>query len=305
MIKLNIPGKNMKLDFAVIGSQKCATTWIYDCLKDHPQINVRDSKNEDAYYGGSMYERNGGDIWYFSQFKKDEPKKINGCVSVEYIEDEKAAYKLHSHNPSIKLIASLRNPADRAVSAYQWYVRKLHLPNLPLEQGMQEVIDHYYNKTSNQYSPFYKDVIERGFYDRRLKKILQIIPEKQLKISLFDEVKENPLNAFRSLLLFLDVQSDFIPPNVNTIPKKNMGIDPLIKLQRVFPTSKVVARIVDLSNQMLFKKTMLKDASVNLDKEIMAKLNYIYMPSVEQLYKLFEERNISASKAIKNSWLKN
>src|ERR1700759_3290419 len=93
-----------KLDFVVIGSQKCASTWIYDCLKNHPQLNLRNSKNEDAYYGGSMYRQKGGDNWYFSQFRKNAKPK--GCVSVEYIEDAAAPSLLHALNSNIKIIVS-------------------------------------------------------------------------------------------------------------------------------------------------------------------------------------------------------
>ena len=63
--------EQQKLDFAVIGSQKCASTWIYDCLKDHPKLNLRNSKNEDWYYGGTVYNQK-GNYWYFSVFSKKE-----------------------------------------------------------------------------------------------------------------------------------------------------------------------------------------------------------------------------------------
>lgn len=296
--------KKAKLDFIVIGAQKCATTWIYDCLKDHPQLNLRDSKNEDAYYGGSLYKKNFGDEWYFAQFKSNDTKKLNGCVSVEYIEDKSIPAVLHNHNPKINLIASLRNPTDRAVSAYQWYIRKAFIPNLPLQEGMQQVIRHYRNEIVDTYSPAYKNIIERGFYFERLKAFLEIFPAKQLKISLFDEVKDNPLGAIRSLLSFLNVEDSFIPPNINTIPKKNTGFKPLIKLQRVFPTSRIVGKMVDVSNQFLFKTTTAKIPSERLDQTIMENLKSIYKPSLEQLKCLLESVEPSASKTIAKKWLK-
>lgn len=297
--------KKIKLDFVVIGAQKCATTWIYDCLKDHPQLNLRDSKNEDAYYGGAMYKEKGGDDWYFSQFKNAGNNKLKGCVSVEYIEDKSIPAILHDHNPGLKLIASLRNPADRAVSAYQWYIRKAFIPNLPLQEGMQQVIKHFRNEIVDAYSPMYKNIIERGFYYDRLKLFLETFPANQLKVSLFDEVKNNPKDAFRSLLDFLNVENSFIPPNINTIPKKNTGFGPLIKLQRVFPTSRVVGKMVDVSNQLLFKTTNAKVPSVKVDQNVMEDLKSIYKPSLEQLRSLLESIEPSASNTIAKNWLKN
>lgn len=295
--------KKMKLDFVVIGSQKCATTWIYDCLKDHPQLNLRDSKNEDAYYGGPLYQERGGDEWYFSQFKNGDSNKLKGCVSVEYIEDKSIPEVLYKLNPAIKLIASFRNPSDRAVSAYQWYVRKAFIPNLPLEEGMRQVIKHYKNEISDSYSPMYRNIIERGFYYDRLKRFLQIFPAKQLKISLFDDVKENPLNAFQSLLSFLEVDNSFIAPNINTVPKKNTGFSPLIKLQRIFPTSRIVGKMVDVSNQVLFKTTKQKAVSESLDKSIIENLRAIYRPSLEELHKQIVGIEPMAARTIEKKWL--
>lgn len=294
---------NNSLDFAVIGAQKCATTWIYDCLKDHPQLSLRDSKNEDAYYGGQMYKEHGGDEWYFAQFKNISPQKLNGCVSVEYIEDLSSPEKLYNHNHKMKLIASLRNPGDRAVSAYQWYVRKAYIPNLPLNEGMQEVLKHYKNEKVNEYSPMYKNIVKRGFYYERLKSFLDTFPGSQLKISLFDDVKENPLHAFQSLLSFLNVQTSFIPPNINKIPKKNTGFAPLVSLQRVFPTSKVVGKMVDVSNQLLYKIRGSKAPSEKVDKVLAEELKLIYEPSIKELYGLLTEIDPVTAKTVEKKWL--
>lgn len=294
--------KKLKLDFAVIGSQKCATTWIYDCLKDHPQLNLRSTKDEAAYYGGLAYHERGGEEWYFSQFNNDEGK-LKGCVSVDYIEDKASPEILYKLNPSIKLIASFRNPSDRAISAYQWYVRKALIPNLSLEEGMRQVMRHYKNEISDSYSPMYKNIIERGFYYSRLEGFLQVFPATQLKVSLFDEVKDNPLNAFQSLLSFLEVDNSFIPPNINTIPKKNIGFGPLIKLQRIFPTSMIVGKMVDVGNQVLYKTTKQKAVSEELDKDMIENLKAIYKPSLEELYKLLVKIEPTAAKMIQKKWL--
>ena len=34
-----------KVDFIGIGVQKAATTWLFSCLKEHPQIRVAVDKN--------------------------------------------------------------------------------------------------------------------------------------------------------------------------------------------------------------------------------------------------------------------
>ena len=41
--------KNYGIDFFIIGGQKCATTWLYHCLNDHPEIEVGGGKVEKYY----------------------------------------------------------------------------------------------------------------------------------------------------------------------------------------------------------------------------------------------------------------
>lgn len=293
-----------QLDFAVLGVQKSATTWIYDCLKDHPQLNMRNSKNEDSYYGGKLYLANGGDSWYFNQFKQKANGGLKGCISVEYIEDKNSAETLFRHNPEIRLIVSLRNPTDRAISAYQWYVRKALIPDLPIEQGIKEAIKKYKYDAANSTTSKYGNIIERGFYAKKLQPFMNKFSKEQINIILFESVKTNSLQIIQSIMSFLKVDSGFIPPNINTIPKKNIGFVPLIKLQRQFPKFKAVNKIVDVSNQLLFKKNPERNYSVKVDQEIIYELNKLYKPSLDALETILEKINPSLKNTMREYWSK-
>ena len=293
-----------KLDFVVIGVQKCATTWIYDCLKDHPQLNLRDSKNEDYYYGGPYFLKNGMDDWYFSQFKKNKDQLLKGCVSVDYIEDKAIQNILFNHNSKIKLIASLRNPADRVVSAYQWYVRKGFIPNLPVNEGLISLFRHYKGEVNNEYSPMYLNIIQRGFYAEKLKPFFIKFPLEQIKIVLYDDIKSAPLSIIRQIMSFLKINENFIPPNINTIPKKNTGIETLIKLERQFPDSRVIRKFVDIGNQLLYKKMQLNVPSEKVSQDLMNELTLLYRASNEDLASLLSNFEPAISNLIKDKWMK-
>ena len=47
-----------KLDFLVIGSQKCATSWLFYCLQEHYELLLPTKKNEKEYIGGDIYFQN-------------------------------------------------------------------------------------------------------------------------------------------------------------------------------------------------------------------------------------------------------
>src|SRR5215472_8103927 len=110
-------------DFLVIGSQKCATSWLYDCLNEHPQICMPRHKREIEYIGGQLYKEKGMD-WYLSLLGHCNGEKVKGDVSVEYIVNDESPRLLYDLNPNLKFILNVRNPVDRAMSALNWYTRK-------------------------------------------------------------------------------------------------------------------------------------------------------------------------------------
>jgi hypothetical protein len=291
-----------KLGFAVIGAQKCATTWIYDCLKDHPMLNLRNSKNEDYYYGGPYFMGNGKDDWYFRQFKKNQ--HLKGCVSVDYIEDVTIPDILYAHNSSIRLIVSLRNPAERAISAYQWYVRKGFLPNQRLNEGLLDLLLHYNGEVKSEFSDMYLNIIERGFYYKKLKSFLVKFPVEQIKVVFYDDIKSAPLPTLQKIMAFLKIKDNFIPPNIDTIPKKNTGIEPLIKLERQFPDSRIVRKLVDVGNQLLYKKISINTPFEKLNMGLMNELNLLYKKSNEDLVLMMNDFNSESSRVIQKNWLK-
>ncbi len=288
-----------KLSFVVIGAQKCATTWLYDCLKEHPGLNVRNSKNEDIYFGSKWMQENGS-VQYFAQFNQNKttPK---GCVSVEYIEDSTTVASLHKHNADLKIIVSLRRPEQRAISAYQWYVRKATIPNINLNQGLIKVLEHFNKKEKNEYTAAYNNIIERGFYVKRLIHWFEIFPAHQIYIQFFDEVQLNPKQAIVDIFKFLELDEKFTPVNVSAKPKKNTGFSPLILLQRKFPNSTIIGKIVDKSNQLFFSKNAVKP-ELTIGDETINDLKNIYEKSVEDLGSLLATYQPLTNQKLKTLW---
>ena len=77
--------KKQPLNFLVIGAQKCATTWLFECLNEHPDICLPKHKREVEYMGGPLYKEQGGQQWYLSLLNHCDNNKVKGDVSVEYI----------------------------------------------------------------------------------------------------------------------------------------------------------------------------------------------------------------------------
>lgn len=107
----------------VIGTQKGGTTAIYNYLSYHPGVVCPRNKEIEFFGCDRRYKK--GIEFYLSHFPRSSPGnkgKITLDFTPHYLgSSAKSAPRIHQYNPHIKLIALLRNPIDRAYSAWQMY----------------------------------------------------------------------------------------------------------------------------------------------------------------------------------------
>ncbi|HEY1419866.1 MAG TPA: sulfotransferase, partial [Candidatus Dormibacteraeota bacterium] len=127
-------------NFLIIGAAKSGTDSLYGMLGQHPQIYISPSKEpmffvaeglpEVPYRGPSDREvLLRWDSWvntlehYESLFGGATVEKAIGEASTWYLYDEGAPHRIKHHVPDAKLIAVLRNPVERAYSAFTMMLR--------------------------------------------------------------------------------------------------------------------------------------------------------------------------------------
>ena len=116
-------------DFVVLGSQKCGTTSLYHYIKTHPSF-VRPFKKGGTFFDANFFR---GFAWYRAHFplksQMDGDRSaggvhITGEVATSYIHHPLAAGRMAELlPPTVKLLAVIRNPVERAYSHYQHMVR--------------------------------------------------------------------------------------------------------------------------------------------------------------------------------------
>ena len=107
-----------KLDFIGIGVQKSATSWVFQSLIEHPEIQA--GKEKEINFFNFKYQY--GYHWYQNRFFDSE--LLTGEFSTQYFWDKNVPERIYQFNPDIKLILCLRNPVDRAFSQHQHEIRK-------------------------------------------------------------------------------------------------------------------------------------------------------------------------------------
>jgi len=125
----------MKVNLIIGGEQKCGTTALHYFLDKHPQILASFEKEADFFTYPARYNR--GNKFYHSFFKPNLINKIKGNEkyyldsSPSYLSEfnpEETSKRIYKYNPNCKLIFCVRNPINRAYSAYQMYKRRYENP---------------------------------------------------------------------------------------------------------------------------------------------------------------------------------
>ena len=183
----------MKPTFVGIGAQKCASTWLYGILKEHPEVCVGPEKEINFF----SHHYDHGYQWYESQFGRCGSAKSAGEISPSYFSEPSVPARVRDYMPSARILVTLRDPVQRAQSQHRHEIRLGYFAgdDLSFEAGLEN-------------NPMYT---EQGLYATHLKRWLEHFPAEQIHVVLMEEVKGDPLAVARGVYDFLGVDATFEP----------------------------------------------------------------------------------------------
>ncbi|MCB0197036.1 MAG: sulfotransferase [Anaerolineae bacterium] len=238
-------------NFLLIGAAKSGTTSIYKYLEQHPQIFLP-PKPEQRFFlmegkhgpftrpgninAGRQIVTNWQD--YQAIFQDVTTETAIGEGSNDYLWGSGAACRIYHYLPTIKLIAILRHPVDRAYSEYWMRRRDRGFEPLSFSEAVQAEI----NELEQPWQLWSRYYLRGGFYYRHLTPFFNLFERGQLKIYLLDDLKQQPLLIIQDMYRFLGVEPDFQP---NLAVWQNRGGQPkperlywlLSEWQRRMPTT--------------------------------------------------------------------
>lgn len=255
-----MPGKLP--DFLIVGAAKSGTTSLWRYLNEHPEVFM--SRKKEPLFFISEYIRTldpeqPGNKYLIAQtvhefeeyeklFEEAGEAKARGEASVGYLSSAHiAAPNIKSIAGDIKIVMVLRNPVDRAYSAYTHQVL-LGVEDLSFEEALAK---EGRRREKNHNPALY--YVHNGFYAQRVKLYLDNF--SKVKICLFDDLKSKGAEVVKDLFAFLDVDGSFVPDterkyNVSGVPKNKLlqkflhkpylsdGLAPLVRpIYRMLPES--------------------------------------------------------------------
>jgi hypothetical protein len=173
-------------NFLYIGTSKAGSTWIYDVLSRHGDVFMASGKG--LYFFDNNYDR--GVEWYLNHFASAAGKAICGEVSHSYLYSSLACRRIAELNPRMKLMVCLRNPVDRAFSAWLDGIKNQEF-EWSFEQALEQV----------------PSLIDRGKYGQYLQPYVEQFSREQIHVAVFDELGTDPQGFADKLFGFLNLDS--------------------------------------------------------------------------------------------------
>lgn len=172
-------------NFLHIGTSKAGSTWIFKMLSSHPDIFMAAGKG--LYFFCGHYDR--GLAWYSAQFTPTRQQRLVGESSHTYMASAAACKRIANDLPQAKLIACVREPAERAFSDYLDGIK-----NGGFTGSFEEVLEHE------------PEIVDIGRYGSQIQRYLDYFPRQQLHVAPFDDLVSRPAEFAAKIQSFLGIE---------------------------------------------------------------------------------------------------
>ena len=216
-------------NFLIIGVQKSGTTSLYHYLNQHPQIYLSPMKEPHFFLAETLkkwqyYPGQSVRLWhnrvtsiekYKKLFNSVDHQKAIGEASVWYLYRSQAAAKIKHYLPEVKMIAILRDPVSRCFSDFKQGLTAGYETRADFHEAVLADQERFQSDPGTTFH-----YVPQGFYYQQLKRYLDVFDRPQIKVYLYEDLKENPKWMLRDIFRFLEVDLEFVP---DMSEKKNVS----------------------------------------------------------------------------------
>jgi hypothetical protein len=201
---VQICGSEMKVNFVIGGTQKGGTSALDRFLRQHPQICMPNDIKEVHFFDREEMFRGGTPDYarYHSHFRPTREHRAIGEASPIYMYWNNAAERIWSYNPEIKWIVILRNPVDRAYSAWNME-RARSNEQLSFEDAIAQEFTRCREALPLQHRIF--SYLDRGFYAAQVRRLHNIFGAQNCLILLNEDLQREHERTLRTVFDFLAV----------------------------------------------------------------------------------------------------
>jgi sulfotransferase family protein len=218
-------------DFLVIGAPKAGTTALHAALADHPELFMSPVKEPKFFLTDGPPPRRGGGpgdvqtyrehIWrredYEGLFDAAPPGSLRGESTPFYLYDRQAHRRIRALIPGARLIAILRDPAERAHSnwTHLWSAGLDPIGDFTAACAAED------RRVAAGWAPFWH-YTRLGRYGEQLEHLFRLFPREQVFILRYRDLVDSPGLALDAICAFLGVR----PGIISQVPRENVTAHP-------------------------------------------------------------------------------
>lgn len=276
-------------DFFVVGAYRSGTTFLYQSLRQHPEVFLPTIKEPNFFavddnptatpelIARSVVDRER----YEALYRDAGSSQRTGDMSPEYLRNRSAPGRIHRSHPDAPLVAILRNPVDRVWSDYLMHRSRGTERCESLAQALTEQDDRRAGTDRN--APHY---IDAGMYHQQLTRYFEFFGRDQLLVLLYDDLLADPRSVLEKVFTHIGVEPSFevlIEQGVNAggVPKNALMASALRIKSKLAPHVRPAAadRLRPLWNRVL-RRNLDKPRMTDADRDA---LRGVYRREVEAL----------------------
>lgn len=187
-----LTSRRLRPSLVIVGAQKAGTTTLFDILAQHPQIIPPKRKEISFFNREERYEQGMGAYWReFPPATTLGRRRITLDASPMYLYHPQAAERIARHLPQAWCMVVLRDPVERAFSAWNMYhgfkddPRHGHLYDpRSFEQAVEDELSGKVDIPARRY-------LDRSKYLPQLARYLQHVGRERLIIEQFERLKSD------------------------------------------------------------------------------------------------------------------
>lgn len=206
--------------------------------------------------------------------------KRRGIKCPDYLGSAESPARLRRDLDEPDLIVTLRDPVQRAVSAYYWWMLWSGLPVEPAHLGLPKLLAGDY---AQRYPDSYR-ILDYGLYAKHLRRYLQHFSREKLLVLLDEDLRIDSGGTLDRACRFLGLHEGFRTPALASV--QNAGVYSLRRLRWLNRRNRyVVSRDPQTGGLMLQRPTrplpFVQNAAVMLvDRLLLSKMDRNHRPSL-------------------------
>ena len=192
--------------FICVGAGKAGTTWLWEMLRQHPDVFLPEEKelhwfNDISYDGPDVRNPNHAKplSWYLAFFQEARPGQVCGEISPSYLWSDTAPELIHEFDPGMRILIILRDPVERLFSSYLFGRQVGQIGTISFEEALER----------------FPHLLSRAPACGSVARYLDLFGAERVHVVLYDDLVADPAGVLRGVQRFIGVD-ERVPDDVGS-----------------------------------------------------------------------------------------